>query len=98
MGRLPSKVLLMLVLYGAGFATAMYLMAPADQSETGHDDQAALEIDRTFDRQQVREQLLDASCHLRLGMNQLVSFAEEKTALVADFVRQKWMEHQAAGG
>lgn len=97
MGRLQSKILFMLVLYGAGFATAMYLMAPADRSETGQ-SQAASEKARVTDQQQVREQLLAASCKLRVGMDKLVSFAEEKTALVAGFLQQKWSERQAADG
>ena len=97
MGRFRSKLLFALVLYAAGFASAMYLMAPPDQSETGQ-NQAASDLARIAERQQTREQLLAASCKLRLGMNKLVSFAEEKTARVADFVQQKWAEHQAADG
>ena len=97
MGRLQYKILFALVLYGAGFATAMYLMAPAEKCETGQ-IQAASDLARTAEREQHREQLLAASCKLRLGMNKLVSFAEEQTAVVAEFVRQKWDEHQADGG
>lgn len=97
MGRFQCKILFMLVLYGAGFATAMYLMAPADRSETGQ-CQAASETAQSTDQQQVREQLLAASCKLRLGMDKLVSFAEEKSLLVADYVQEKWAQHQAADG
>jgi len=96
MGRLQCKLLFSLVLYGAGFATAMYLLAPADRSETGH-NQAALESSRT-DARQVREELLAASSRLRLGMNKLVSFAEEKASLVADYVQHKRTEQAAEGG
>ena len=97
MGRIQSKLLFALVLYGAGFATAMYLVAPVEESETGQ-KQAASMTTQSLSRQQIREHLLAASCKLRLGMNKLVSFAEEQSGRVAEYVRQKWNEPQPDAG
>lgn len=96
MGRFQCKMLFVLVLYGAGFATAMILMAPADESQMGQEQ--ATWTDRTMDRQQFRQELLDVSCKMRQGMSRLVSFAEEQSVRLAEYVQQKWAEHQAENG
>jgi hypothetical protein len=93
MGR---KMFFALVFFGAGFATALYLVAPASESQTGQ-EQAAW-TDQTMDRQQFRQELLDVSCKIRLGMNKLVGFAEEQSVRLAEYVQEKWAEHQAKNG
>ncbi|HOQ04714.1 MAG TPA: hypothetical protein PKY88_05835 [Anaerohalosphaeraceae bacterium] len=90
-----GRLLFLLMVFGAGFATALYLVAPVDDSQAMC-EQAMTE--RLRDRQQMREDLLALSCKIRLGMNQLISFAEEKSAQLAEYMRQEAAKKQAESG
>lgn len=86
-----GRLFFLLMVFGMGFATALYLVAPADSSQAMQ-EQAMTE--RQWDRQQMREDLLVLSSKIRLGMNQLISFAEEKSAQLAEYLRQEAAKRQ----
>lgn len=90
-----GRLLFLLMVFGAGFATALYLVAPDDGSQAICEQATR---DQQQDRQQMREDLLALSSKIRLGMNQLISFAEEKSAQLADYMRQEAARRQAESG
>lgn len=93
MGR---KILFAAALFVAGFATALYLVAPVSESQTGQGK--AIWTEPTLDQQRFRQELLAVSCKIHLGMNKLIGFAEEQSIRLAEYVREKYTEHQAKNG
>jgi hypothetical protein len=90
-----GRLLFLIMVFGCGFATALYFVAPVDIGRGPH-EQAVME--RMQNRQQMREDLLALSGKIRLGMDQLISFAEEKSAQLADYLRQEAAKRQAESG
>jgi hypothetical protein len=46
----------------------------------------------------MREDLLALSCRIRLGIDQAISFAEEKSVQMAEYFRQEMAKRQAENG
>jgi hypothetical protein len=92
MGRLIVRIML----FAAGFAAALYLIAPPDEGPSMQERTAGTE--RQWDRQQMREDLLALSCKIRLGIDQAISFAEEKSVQMAEYFRQEMAKRQAENG
>jgi len=92
MGHWQSKFLFSVVLYGAGFITAVYFLAPnpasaADQIRTAETGsrlqfaQPAAETTGTDSRVWVTK--------IRTGIDTSIHFAEENALRVADLIRSK---------
>ncbi len=90
-----GRLFFLIMVFGAGFATALYLVAPVESGRTVREQ---LRTERAWNRQQMREDLLALSCKIRLGMNQVISFAEEKSAQLAEVMRQEMAKRQAENG
>lgn len=90
MGRWRTKLLMTLIVYAAGFATAVYVLAPAPgqaqtsaaQTTDGWSHNAQAMID-TFN-----EQSPAWAMAMRTGMEKVKLFAEENALKVAQAVRQ----------
>lgn len=89
MGKLPGKILFSLILYAAGFATAIYLLVPspvqADQT------QACESFDRSYDAQHATANAGIVSqpwvLKVRVGIDDCIQFAEEYALRAADVIR-----------
>ncbi len=92
MGRLIARMML----FAAGFAAALYLIAPADEGLSIQERTAGTE--HQWDRQQMRENLIAISCKIRLGIDQAISFAEEKSVQLVEYFRQEMDKQQAESG
>ena len=83
-----AKLLFMMIVYFAGFATAIYTLAPAQKIEQYTDSESGI-IDNSESsavRAQQFRQLADA------GFAKFLSFAEEKTIAAGRFIKQKLAE------
>lgn len=81
--RWRGKLLFMMIVYAAGFFTAIYVLAPADaQAPAGQIGQAGFIQDGTpqFDAQRW-------AASARAGMTKAMSFAEEKALQVAEEIK-----------
>jgi flagellar basal body-associated protein FliL len=92
MGRLPSKFLFCIILYGAGFVTAVYFLAP--KSASGADQSQTAEMSSWFQpAQAVTENTgVDSKVwvmKVRAGIDTSIHFAEEHALKVANLVRSK---------
>ncbi|MEJ5259086.1 MAG: hypothetical protein WHS88_02730 [Anaerohalosphaeraceae bacterium] len=90
-----GRLLFLMMVFGAGFAAALYLVAPVEDGRTKNEQTMT---ERLAERQQMREDLLALSCKIRLGMDQLISFAEEKSVQLADYLRREAAKRQAESG
>ncbi|RKY10649.1 MAG: hypothetical protein DRP56_00365 [Planctomycetota bacterium] len=95
MGRLPGKFLFCIILYGAGFVTAVYFLAPhpasaADQSQTA---EASCQLQPA---QAVTASMgIDSKVWItkvRAGIDTSIHFAEEHALKIADLIRSKMAE------
>ena len=96
MGRWQRKILLSLIVYFAGFGTAIYVLAPAEQRvslnrETQQGSPVAL---AGLDGDEV-SRFKDA---IRLGFSKCKSFAEDQSVRAAEFFRQQMDKKQDKGG
>lgn len=85
MGRWRGKVLFALIVYTAGFFTAVYVLAPADmQTAGGREGIPGCTQDGTagtgFDSQAW-------SASVRAGMDKAVAFAEEQALLLVEKIK-----------
>lgn len=88
MGQWRGKVLFMLIVYAAGFATALYVLAPAEaQAADGENGVFAGSLEQTARCGSVEMPAWAASA--RAGMNKAVSFAEEKALMLAEVIKTK---------
>jgi hypothetical protein len=88
MGRWRRKLLLSLIVYCAGFATAVYVLAPssAQASETTHTAAAAgwsANAETWIDKAQTSQW----TGKLKTGMDKFVSFAEDNALRAAEMIR-----------
>jgi hypothetical protein len=97
MGRWQRKLLFTLIVYFAGFGTAIYVLAPAKQPSSSPDQPAAaVRVARgagisTEDAAKLRETMYR-------GVNKLKDFAEEQTVRAADFFRRRLDQQQTEDG
>ncbi len=91
MGRWRSRMLLGLTMYFAGFATAIYALAPAPES-AGNSDAVAY-------HSRIGSELNSRSEKFAIVFNsqmrKCLSFAEEKVVEVSEVVKAKLIEHQS---
>ena len=94
MGRWRGKILFALILYAAGFATAIYMLAPADlQAAGGQNGRAGWSRDGTTEQAGVETPAWAAS--VRVGMSKAMSFAEEQTLRLADTIKTRMKQSTA---
>jgi len=87
MGGWRSKIIFLLIIYFAGFATAIYCLAPASEQssqQVSHKGFAysALKSD-------------DFAKSFRSGMHQCLDLAKDAAGQAGDFVKQKLAERDA---
>ena len=77
MGRWRTKMLFSLILYGAGFVTAVYVLAPSPAAASG----GTGVCERSFGVRQGTEEAgfssQDRAAQMRAGIDKAVSFAED---------------------
>lgn len=92
MGRLPSKFLFCVILYGAGFITAVYFLSPSPASAADQNQTA-----KTSSRLQPAQAAaantgVDSKVWImkvRAGIDTSIHFAEEHALKVANLIRAK---------
>jgi len=82
MGRWRSKLLTTLIIYFAGFASAIYALAPASDKE--RDRQAGKNNKNSYQAESKSEKFALA---VNSGMRKCISFAEEKAVVAREFVK-----------
>lgn len=86
MGRWRGKVLFALILYAAGFVTAIYVLAPSDlQAANSRNGQSGWAQEGTAERAGFDSQAFAAS--VKVGMSKAASFAEEKALQLAETIK-----------
>lgn len=85
-----AKLLFMMIVYFAGFATAIYTLAPVENDERYVDVDSGFvqNSDASAVKAQQFKQLADA------GFAKFLSFAEEKTIVAGRFIKQKLAERR----
>ncbi len=83
-----SKLFFMLIVYFAGFATAVYFLAPVDEEIRGSDSPDQSNMDRHFDTEQFAK-----ATSVRL--HEFISFAGDKASGVSELIREKLAESRS---
>lgn len=89
MGKWRGKILFALIVYGAGFATAIYFLAPSKFQEVKSrvTSSAVRTQDRIAEQNGFDSQAWAAS--VRVGMSKAMRFAEEQALQIADTVKTR---------
>ena len=90
MFRWRSKLLFMLIVYFAGFATAVYFLAPVDEEMTASGNSDESYSLRQFDTEQFA-QATSARLH------EFFSFAGDKASEVSELIKEKLAEGRDNG-
>jgi len=85
MGRLRSKFLLALIIFFAGFATAIYTLAPS-YAEAGGSKKTEIHS------RKVSNKSGDFALKFNSGMRKCISFAEEKAVEIGQTVKARLSE------
>jgi len=89
MGKLPGKILFMMILYGAGFLTAIYLLVPSSAQaadQINHGD-ALSRQDETTGTGDFQINSMDWVVSVRTGIDTCITLAEEYALRAADVIR-----------
>ncbi len=84
------KFVFMLIVYAAGFATAIYCLAPAPESTSGASGE------RTFSDKAFKSDEFARS--VNSGMHKAIDFSKEAAAQAAKMIREKIDEAQSKSG
>lgn len=92
MGKLPGKIVFSMILYGAGFITAIYLLVPssvnaADQAQASETVNQLQDTQTATGIAAVGSQ--DWAVTVRTGIDTCIEFAEEYALQAADLIRSK---------
>jgi len=87
MGGWRSKIIFLLVVYFAGFATAIYCLAPVPE------DRANQTGERTFVHSVFKSDEFAQS--FNVGMHKALDFAKDAAQQAGEFVKQKLEERRA---
>jgi len=87
MGGWRSKIVFLLVVYFAGFATAIYCLAPTPESSTHRAGQKSAFLDTLKSD--------DFARSFNSGMHKCFNFAKDAAGRAGKFVKQKLDERQA---
>ena len=81
-----GKILFAMILYAAGFATAIYVLAPSNlQAANSRDGCSGQTQEQTTERTGMESQAWAAS--VRVGMKKAMSFAEEQALSIAEKIK-----------
>ena len=81
-----SKLIFLFIVYFAGFATAIYILAPQPEKEIGQFNEKGL-INSSFDSEQF-------IASFNTGMHKCVDFGKEAALRTATFIKDKIREKQ----
>ena len=98
MGRLPGKFLFCLILYGAGFITAVYFLSPSPASAA--DQSRTAETGLCLQQTQTANAGVDTKVwieKIRTGVDTTIHFAEENAVRVADLIRSRMAQNSDSG-
>lgn len=92
MGKWQSKILFTLILYAAGFVTAVYLLAPcpvqaADNAQDGQTQSWSQQAKTVIAKAQTSSP--EWALKIRSGIDACIDFAEEHALQAADLIRSK---------
>ena len=82
-----TKFVYTLIVYAAGFATAIYCLAPAPD-QTSDESSGALLADSTFNSQEFAQSV-------NSGMHKAFDFSKEAAGRAAQIIREKFDEAQS---
>lgn len=86
MGRWRGRLLFALILYSAGFLTAIYVLAPSDLQASGsRNGLSGWSQDGTTERNGFDSQAMAAS--VKAGLSKTMSFAEEQAVRLAETIK-----------
>ena len=91
MGRWRRKLLLSLIIYSAGFASAVYVLAPSSAQASSDSSRAtassgwSANAETWIDKAQANQW----AGKLKTGMDKFVSFAEDNALRAAEMIRSK---------
>lgn len=88
MFRWRSKLLFMLIVYFAGFATAVYFLAPADEEMT-----SSRNFNESYRHRQLDTEQFAKTTSVRL--HKLFSFAGDKASEVSELIKEKLAESRS---
>ncbi len=88
MFRWRSKLLFILIVYFAGFATAVYFLAPVDEEMTASGNSGESYLHRQFDTE-LFAQVTSARLH------KFFSFAGDKASEVSELIKEKLAESRS---
>ncbi len=91
MSRWRSKLLFILIVYFAGFATAVYFLAPVDEEMTASVNSGESYMLRQFDTEQFAQ-----ATSVRL--HEFFSFAGDKASEVSELIKEKLAESRKVSG
>ena len=84
-----AKLVFMLVVYFAGFATAIYCLAPApEESKRGFGRNSRRSVSSSFDSEEVARSF-------NSGMHKALGFGKEMAIRTGEFIKQKVEERRA---
>ena len=90
MGKLPGKILFMMILYSAGFLTAIYLLVPSS-TQAAEQTQNGVALSQQHSGQTATGNLTLNSTEwvvpIRTGIDTCIAFAEEYALRAADVIR-----------
>ena len=86
--RWRGKLLFAMILYAAGFATAIYVLAPSNlQAADSREGCTGWSQEQTTERTGMESQAWAAS--VRVGMTKAMSFAEEQALALAEKIKAR---------
>lgn len=91
MFRWRSKLLFILIVYFAGFATAVYFLAPVDEEMTASGNSGESYMHRQFDTEQFTQVTSDR-------LHKFFSFAGDKASEVSELIKEKLAESRKVSG
>ena len=94
-----GKLLFAMILYAAGFATAIYVLAPADvQAADGRDGCTGWSQEQTTEQAGVGIDAQAWAASVRVGMSKAASFAEEKALVLAEAIKARMEQSEQDRG
>lgn len=92
MGRWRSKLLLSLIVYAAGFATAIYVLSPPQATETKPGETKATTISQWAPNAETQQAGFDATPWIetaQAAIGKAAGFAKAQSVILADVIKAK---------
>lgn len=99
MGRWRSKLLLSLIVYAAGFATAIYVLAPSQTTES--DETKATMISQWTSKVETQQAGFDAKPWVdtaQAAIGKTAGFAKAQSVILADVIKAKVEQYKRDRG